>query len=155
MNILALLAALPIFVNIKNNPDKTIFKNLGSPQLNCAGGTTPTSVTLGGSTSVTTTTTVDASVGISFEGLSIGGGVSTSNSNTKETTKSITYTVPPGRQAILTAGFKYHSQTGNVQINYGDRVNGHYIWFTNAKITRLTPVGGPPEYQIHESKCGE
>ncbi|KAG6853051.1 hypothetical protein C0991_007195, partial [Blastosporella zonata] len=140
-------------INIKNNPDQTIFKNLGSPQLNCAGGTTPTSVSLGGSTSVSTTTTSDMNFGISFEGISIGGGMSTSNTQTTENSKTITYTVPPGRQAILTAGFKYHSQTGNVQVNYGDQINGHYIWFTGAKITKLIPSGGAPEYQIHESKC--
>ncbi|KAG6840557.1 hypothetical protein C0991_005831 [Blastosporella zonata] len=98
----------------------------------CAGGTTPTSVTLGGSTSVSTTTSVNMNFGISFEGISIGGGMSTSNTKTTETTKSITYTVPPGRQAILTAGFKFHSQTGNVQVNYGNRVNGHFIVSSDA-----------------------
>ncbi|KAG6904441.1 hypothetical protein DXG01_009902 [Tephrocybe rancida] len=144
-------------VNIKNNPDKVVFRNLGSPQLNCAGGTTPTSVTLGGSTSVSTTTSVDVNMGISFEGISIGGGMSSSTTKSTETSKSITYTVPPGRQAVLTAGIKFHSQTGNIQVNYGDRVNDHYIsfeWFTGAKVTQLIPAGTPPEYQIHETKCG-
>jgi len=140
--------------NIVNNPDKIIFKNLGSPQLNCAGGTTATSVTLGGSTSVSETTSVDVNMGISFEGISIGGGISSSTTKTSENTKSITYEVPPGRQAVLTAGFKFNSQTGNVQVNYGDRVNGHYIWFTGAKVTKLIPVNQPPQYQVHESKCG-
>ncbi|KAG6905473.1 hypothetical protein DXG01_002490 [Tephrocybe rancida] len=140
-------------VNIKNNPDKIIFQNLGSPQLNCAGGTTPTSVTLGGSTSVSTTTTVNVNMGISFAGISIGGGMSTSDTKSTSTSKSITYTVPPGRQAILTAGIKFKSQTGNVQVNYGDRVNDHYIWFTGATITKLIPSGEAPQYQIHETKC--
>ncbi|KAG6828574.1 hypothetical protein H0H92_007504 [Tricholoma furcatifolium] len=141
-------------VNIQNNPDKIIFTNVGSPQLNCAGGTTPTMVTLGGSTSVSTTTTSDVNFGISFGGISLGGGMSTSTTNAHATSKEITYTVPPGRQAVLTAGFNYHSQTGNVKVNYGNRVNGHYIWFTNAKITQLVPDGGPPQFQIHETKCG-
>ncbi|KAG6817005.1 hypothetical protein H0H87_000901 [Tephrocybe sp. NHM501043] len=141
-------------INIKNNPDKLIYKNMGSPQQNCAGGTTPTSVTLGGSTSVSETTTVDMNFGISFEGISIGGGTSTSNTKTSETSKSVTYTVPPGRQAIYTAGYNFHSQTGNIQVNYGDRVNGHYIWFTGATVTKLIPDGAPPRFQVHETKCG-
>ncbi|KAG6811612.1 hypothetical protein H0H92_006627 [Tricholoma furcatifolium] len=141
-------------VNIKNNPDKTIFKNVGSPQLNCAGGTTATTVSLGGSTSVATTTSVDANFGISFEGISIGGGMSTSTTSTTDQSKTIQYQVPPGRQAVLMAGYRFHSQTGNVQVNYGDRVNGHYIWFTGTTITKLIPAGTPPEFQIHESKCG-
>ncbi|KAG5719262.1 hypothetical protein E4T56_gene13379 [Termitomyces sp. T112] len=142
-------------INIKHNPDKVIFQNVGNAQLNCAGGTTPTTVTLGGSTSVSTTTSVDTNIGITFgSGFSIGGGISSSTTKESQTTKQIQYDVPPGRQAILTAGYNFHSQTGNVQVNYGSRVNGHYIWYTGVAITQLVPDGQPPRYEVHESKCG-
>lgn len=142
-------------INIVNNPDQIIFKNIGNPQLNCAGGTGPTTVTLGGSTTVSKTTSVNANFGVSFEGISIGGGIETSETESQETSKTIQYEVPPGRQAVYTAGYTFHSQTGNVQVNYGDRVEGHYIWFTGATVTQLTPDGNAlPRFQVHESKCG-
>ncbi|KAF8073845.1 hypothetical protein FPV67DRAFT_1666595 [Lyophyllum atratum] len=142
-------------INIVNNPDQVIFKNVGNPQLNCAGGTGPTTVTLGGSSTVSTETSVNANLGVSFEGISIGGGISTSESHSQETSKSIQYEVPPGRQAVYTAGYTFHSQTGNIQVNYGDRVADHYIWFTGATVTQKTPnKGALPRYQVHETKCG-
>ncbi|KAG6913703.1 hypothetical protein DXG01_004803, partial [Tephrocybe rancida] len=140
-------------VNIVNNPDNVVFRNIGSPELNCAGGTTPTTVTIGGVTSVSTTTSVDVNMGISFEGISIGGGMSSSTTQSTEISNSTTYTVPPGKQAIYTVGIKSHSQTGNIQVNYGDRVNGHYIWFTGAKVTQLIPSDEEPRYEVHETKC--
>ncbi|RDB25712.1 hypothetical protein Hypma_006376 [Hypsizygus marmoreus] len=142
-------------INIVNNPDQIIFKNIGNPQLNCAGGTGPTTVTIGGSTSVSSSTTVNAEFGVSFEGISVGGGIATTETTTQETSKSIEYEVPPGRQAVYTAGFTFHSQTGNIQVNYGDRVFDHYIWYTGTTVTQLTPDNNAlPRFQVHESKCG-
>jgi len=141
--------------NIRNNPDQIIWKNIGNPQLNCAGGTGPTTVTLGGTTSVSKTTSVNANFGISFEGITIGGGVDSSETHTQETTKTISYQVPPGRQAVYTTAYTFHSQTGNVKVNYGNRINGHYIWFTGTTVTKTTPDNNiPPRYEVHESKCG-
>ncbi|GLB38497.1 hypothetical protein LshimejAT787_0503620 [Lyophyllum shimeji] len=142
-------------VNIRNNPDQIKWKNIGNPQLNCAGGTGPTHVTLGGTTSISKTTSVNANFGISFDGISIGGGVDSSETKTQELSRSTEYDVPPGRQAVYTAGYTFHSQTGNVQINYGDRVNGHYIWFTGVTVTKLIPDNNiAPRFEVHESKCG-
>ncbi|KAG5650116.1 hypothetical protein H0H81_000624, partial [Sphagnurus paluster] len=93
----------------------------------CGGSTTDTTVTLGGETSFSSSVTVDANFGISFEGLSVGGGVSTTDTTTETTSQSISYAIPPGRQAVYTAGYNHKSQTGKVQLGFGKRVYGHYI----------------------------
>ncbi|KAF8073844.1 hypothetical protein FPV67DRAFT_770622 [Lyophyllum atratum] len=142
-------------INIVNNPDEIVFKNVGNPQLNCAGGTGPTTVTLGGSSTVTTETSVNANLGASFEGINVGGGISTSESHAEQTSNLTKYDVPPGRQAVYTAGYTFHSQTGNIEVNYGDRVGGHYKWFTGVTVTKKTPNNDAvPQYQVHETKCG-
>lgn len=81
---------------------------------------------LGGSSTVNTSTTTDASIGVDLDGISLGGGISTTTDNSQTVSQSEMFDVPPGRQAILTAGVTFHSQTGNVQVNYPDRVNGHF-----------------------------
>ena len=100
---------------------------LGDPQLNCGGGTDPIQVTLTGETDVSQTTTVSVDLGIDIEGLSIGGGVSTEKTTTQIQSKAIQYSIPPGRQAVYVAGVAHTSQTGNVQVNYGDRQFGHFL----------------------------
>ena len=100
---------------------------LGDPQLNCGGGTEDITVTLGGSTTVTQTTTVNADLGVNVEGISIGGGVSTSSSAATTESSSVQFSIPPGKQAVYVAGVEHTSQTGNVQVNYGDRQFGHFI----------------------------
>jgi len=82
---------------------------------------------LGGSTTVDTSTTVNADIGVNIEGISLGGGVPTTTDNNQTVSQSQMFDVPAGRQAIMTIGVTFHSQTGNVQVNYGDRVNGHFI----------------------------
>lgn len=84
-------------------------------------------MTLGGQQTITETTTVDANIGVSLEGVTIGGGASSSSSTANTVSKTISYTVPPGRQAVFVAGTAQQSQTGNVQVNYADRQFGHFI----------------------------
>lgn len=147
-----------------NNPDVVIFKNMGSAQLNCGGSTTDTTVTLGGETSFSSSVSVDVNFGISFEGLAVGGGTaggsagggaSSADTQTQTTSNSISYAIPPGRQAVYTAGYNYKSQTGRVQLGYGKRVFGHYIWYTGVTVTKLTPDSNTPaRYQVHATACG-
>ncbi|OSC97285.1 hypothetical protein PYCCODRAFT_1419817 [Trametes coccinea BRFM310] len=141
-------------VNIVNNPNVRKFEVLGDPQLNCGGGTDPVTVTLGGSTTITTSQTLDANIGVDVEGISIGGGASTTDSKATTVSQQVSYSIPPGRQAVYVAGTNQQSQTGNVQVNYGDRQDGHFIWFTNAKVTILTPIPSDVEFDVHESDCG-
>ncbi|KAL7278377.1 hypothetical protein ACG7TL_008357 [Trametes sanguinea] len=140
-------------VNIANNPNVRKFEVLGDPQLNCGGGTDPVTVTLGGSTTITTSQTLDANIGVDVEGISIGGGASTTDSKATTVSQQVSYSIPPGRQAVYVAGTNQQSQTGNVQVNYGDRQDGHFIWFTNAKVTILTPIPSDVEFDVHESDC--
>ena len=102
----------------------------------CGGATEDITVTLGGQTTVTQTTTVNADFGVSLEGISIGGGVSDSESTSATESKSIQFSIPPGRQAVYVAGVAHTSETGNVQVNYGSRVDGHFIVST---IRRIRP----------------
>lgn len=76
---------------------------------------------------MTHSTTVSADVGFDIDGLNIGGGVESTNENSVTVSMSTEYTVPPGRQVVRTAGVAQTSQTGNVQINYGSRQDGHFI----------------------------
>ncbi|KAI0668059.1 hypothetical protein C8Q78DRAFT_1081463 [Trametes maxima] len=141
-------------INIVDNPNARTFEVLGDPQLNCGGATDPVTVELGGETTVGQTTSVNANVGFEVGGLSIGGGASEEDSTSTTVSKKITYTIPPGRQAVYVAGTAQRSQTGNVQVNYGSRQFGHFIWFTGATITRLTPISSDVVFDVHESACG-
>ncbi|KAJ7432363.1 hypothetical protein B0H11DRAFT_1940689 [Mycena galericulata] len=141
-------------INIVNNPDVQNFFNVGNPFLNCDGGTDPLTVMLGGSTTVDTSTAVNADIGVDIEGISLGGGVSTTTDNSQTVSQSQMFDVPAGRQAIMTIGVTFHSQTGNVQVNYGDQVNGHFIWFTGTTVTQLIPANAAVAIQVHESACG-
>ena len=73
------------------------------------------------------TTTIDANFGFAADGLSIGGGVSTSSSAATTESSSVQFSIPPGKQAVYVAGVAHTSETGNVQVNYGSRVDGHFI----------------------------
>ncbi|KAK7691081.1 hypothetical protein QCA50_006184 [Cerrena zonata] len=139
--------------DVVTNPDKRIWSNVNAPQLNCDGGTQPRTFMIGGETTHTTTITSDVNLGISFEGISIGGGISKSDTTTTTSSNSTTYTIPPGRQVVQTVGVLHHSQTGNIQVNYGVQVDGHYIWYTGAKVTQLTPTDDV-QWDTHETKCG-
>ncbi|ETW79489.1 hypothetical protein HETIRDRAFT_452658 [Heterobasidion irregulare TC 32-1] len=136
------------------NPDKRIFTVVGNPEQNCDGGTNPVTVTIGGSTTVSTTNTVDGGAGINIDGIKIGGGFSNTKTTTTTMSNSTTFSVPPGRQVVQVVGVNHHSQTGRVQVNFGDRVDGHFIWFTQASVTQLTPDPSDMFFDIHESACG-
>ncbi|KAJ7209166.1 hypothetical protein GGX14DRAFT_566344 [Mycena pura] len=62
--------------------------------------------------------------------------------------------VAPGRQSVMTVSVLSHSQSGNVQVNYPDRVDGHFIWFTDAVITQVTPTNDVI-FDVHETACGD
>ena len=93
----------------------------------CDGGTNPVTVTIGGSTTVSTTNTIDADAGIDIAGITIGGGFSKTKTTTTTMSNSTTFSVPPGRQVVQVVGVNHHSQTGRVQVNFGDHVDGHFI----------------------------
>ncbi|KAF7344113.1 hypothetical protein MVEN_01701100 [Mycena venus] len=139
--------------NIVNNPDIPVVTNIGSVQANCEGGTNPITKTVGGETTTSTTTTANADVGVDFEGISIGGGLSTESSSSTTQSNSTTITVAPGRQSVMTMSVLSHSQSGNVQVNFGDRVDGHFIWFTGAVITQVIPTN-EITFDVHETACG-
>jgi hypothetical protein len=84
-------------------------------------------LTIGGETTVGTTTTASVDVGVDLEGFNIGGGLSTESSSSTTQSKSIMVSIPPGRQSVMTMSILSHSQSGNVQVNFGDRVDGHFI----------------------------
>ena len=66
-------------------------------------------------------------VGLDLEALHIGGSLETTNTNETTTSKSVTFDVPPGKQAVYVAGVAHTSQTGPIQVNYGSRQFGHFI----------------------------
>jgi len=140
-------------VNIVNNPDTPVVTNVGSVQGNCEGGTSPIMLTIGGETTTSSTTTASANVGVNFDGISIGGGLSTDSSTSSTQSNSTMITVAPGRQSVMTMSVLSHSQTGNVQVNYGDRVDDHFIWFTGATITQVVPTNAIT-FDVHETACG-
>ncbi|KAI0744765.1 hypothetical protein C8Q76DRAFT_605781 [Earliella scabrosa] len=141
-------------INIVQNPNKRVWTVLGDPQLNCGGASDDITVTLGGSETVSQTTTVNAEFGISLEGISVGGGASSSETTSTTMSKSIEFSIPPGRQAVYVAGVAHKSETGNVQVNYGSRQKGHFIWFTGTTITKLTPDPEDVQFDVYESDCG-
>ncbi|KAJ7620050.1 hypothetical protein FB45DRAFT_1093977 [Roridomyces roridus] len=73
-------------VNIVNNPDTPVTTNVGDVQKNCEGGTDPIMLTVGGATTISSTTSANVDVGVDFDGISIGGGLSTGS--TSSTTQS-------------------------------------------------------------------
>lgn len=75
---------------------------------------------------VSKTFTADASLGVDIEGISIGGGISSTSSSEVTMSNSTTFTVEPGRQVVMTMGVLQHSETGNVQVNFPDRQAGHF-----------------------------
>lgn len=82
---------------------------------------------LGGEQAVEQTTSINANAGFSIEGIKIGGGAESASTESMTLSKSITYTIPAGRQAVYVAGTALRSETGNIQVNYGSRQHGHYI----------------------------
>ncbi|KAJ7195673.1 hypothetical protein GGX14DRAFT_474661 [Mycena pura] len=140
-------------VNIVNNPDTPVVSNVGNVQANCEGGTDPIMLTVGGSTTISSTTTANADVGVDLDGFSIGGGLSTASTSSTTQSNSTMITIPPGRQSVMTVSVLSHSQSGNVQVNYGDRVDDHFIWFTGAVITQVTPTN-QLTFDVHETACG-
>ncbi|KAK7007837.1 hypothetical protein R3P38DRAFT_2726101 [Favolaschia claudopus] len=140
-------------VNIVNNPDTTLQYNVGNVQGNCEGGTNPVMLTIGGQTTTSTTTTASANVGISFEGINIGGGLSSADTKSSTQSNSTMITIAPGRQSVMTMGVLAHSQSGNVQVNFGSRVDDHFIWFTGAVITQTVPTD-QITFDVHETVCG-
>ncbi|KAF5351391.1 hypothetical protein D9757_012625 [Collybiopsis confluens] len=139
-------------INIVNNPDTRVWSVIGDPQLNCEGGTNPIQLTIGGSTTISSSTTADVDLGIDFDGISIGGGVSTDSGTEQTASNSTQITINPNRQVVQAVGVLSHSQSGNIQVNYGDRVDGHFIWFTDAVLTQLTPTSDL-EFDVHETAC--
>ena len=93
----------------------------------CGGATEDVSVSLGGSSTITQSVTASADVGFDLDGLTIGGGVETSTSKESTTSQTITFSIPPGKQAVYVAGIAHTSETGHVQVNYGSRQFGHFI----------------------------
>ncbi|KAI0350780.1 hypothetical protein OH77DRAFT_1430593 [Trametes cingulata] len=140
--------------NIVDNPNARPFVVLGNPVLNCGGAQNPITVSIGGEMTVSQTTEVNANIGIEIDELKIGGGASTSSETSTTVSNTTTYTINPGRQAVYVAGTAQKSETGNIQVNYGDRQYGHFIWFTDSTVTRLTPIPGDVEYSVYESACG-
>ncbi|KAI0752141.1 hypothetical protein C8Q74DRAFT_358708 [Fomes fomentarius] len=141
-------------INIVNNTDYRVWVVLGDPQLNCKGGEDNITVTLTGSQTVEQITNLNGNIGVDIGPIVIGGGMETASSTTTTETTTKTYTVPPGRQAVYVGGTAYVSQTGNIQVNYGDRQYGHYIWYTGTTVTRLTPIPDDVDYDVYESACG-
>ncbi|KAI0824314.1 hypothetical protein BC628DRAFT_1420068 [Trametes gibbosa] len=131
-----------------------LFSILGDAQLNCGGSSDDIDVTLGGETTVSSTTTISANVGFEGGGLSIGGGIESSTENSQTISKQISFTVKPGRQAVFVAGTTFNSQTGNVQVNFGSRQLGHFIWITGTTVTQLSPVANDVVFDVHETACG-
>jgi hypothetical protein len=84
-------------------------------------------LTIGGETTVGTTTTANLDVGVDLKGFSIGGGLSTESSSSTTQSKSIMVSIPPKRQSVMTMSVLSHSQSGNVKVNFRDRVDGHFI----------------------------
>ncbi|KAJ7869402.1 hypothetical protein B0H13DRAFT_1724438 [Mycena leptocephala] len=139
--------------DITNNPDTHVVSTLGDVQANCEGGTNPIMLTIGGETTVGTTTTANLDVGVDFKGFSIGGGLSTESSSSTTQSKWIMVSIPPKRQSVMTMSVLSHSQSGNVKVNFRDRVDGHFIWFTGAVITQVTPTN-QVTFDVHETACG-
>jgi hypothetical protein len=92
----------------------------------CGGGTEEIEWAIGGSTTVTQTTTIGAEAGIDIEGVSIGLSASVSDSKAVTASQTVTVKIPPGKTAVQAAGINYHVYSSNVQVNYADKQYGHY-----------------------------
>lgn len=127
-------------------PDTTIPHIVGDPVGNCQGGTTNTTSSVGGSTSVSQTWKYGVSVGFSADGgeeLPIGAEFESSDSWSKTDTKTFTQTqtiiIPPGKQvrsycfrraifmliwngvqAAVIAQVRQKVFMGRIRLNYGD-----------------------------------
>ncbi|KAJ7475005.1 hypothetical protein FB451DRAFT_1247261 [Mycena latifolia] len=123
-------------------PDTTIPHIVGDPIGNCQGGTTNTTSTVGGSTSVSQTWKYGVSVGFSADGgeeLPIGASFESSDSWSKTDAKTFTQmqtiTIPPGKQAVVIAQVKHKVFLGRIRLNYGDpsgdpgKNDYHYVWY--------------------------
>ena len=95
----------------------------------CGGDTEDISVMLGGSSTITQSVTSSANTSFNLDAITIGGGAETTSSKTTTTTttKSLTFSIPPGKQAVYVAGVAYANETGVIQVNYGTPQFGHYI----------------------------
>lgn len=124
----------------------------------CNGGTEDVSVTLGGSTSASETVENSITAGFSLEGEGLGINAGTtfthSSTTTSETSHSVTYQVPAGRQAVFVAGYAMESVTANVEMTYSTRQAGHFDWFV-LNATLLRPIADNIVYNVYESACGE
>ncbi|KAI0628305.1 hypothetical protein C8Q77DRAFT_1244792 [Trametes polyzona] len=136
------------------NPNVRKWAVVGDPQLNCGGGSDPITVELGGEHTVSQTVSVDANFGVNIDGLSIGGGVSSSNEDSMTVSKKVSYMIRPNRQAVFVAGTAHQSRTSQIQVNFGSRQRGHFIWFSDARVTQLTPIPDDVEFDVYESDCG-
>lgn len=83
------------------------------------------------------TTTVDANVGFSIDGLSIGGGATDENTKSTTMSKQVSFSIPPKRQAVFVAGQNNKAQNGRVRVNFADRQFGHFIVRTIGDSTRV------------------
>ncbi|KAJ7182503.1 hypothetical protein C8R43DRAFT_6341 [Mycena crocata] len=123
-------------------PDTTIPHIVGDPIGNCQGGTTNTTSTVGGSTTIQQTWKYGVSAGFSADGgeeLPIGASFESSDSWSKSDAKTFTQTqtitIPPGKQAAVIAQVKQKVFLGQIRLNYGDpsgdpgKNDYHYIWY--------------------------
>ncbi|KAI0829870.1 hypothetical protein BC628DRAFT_1078127 [Trametes gibbosa] len=140
-------------INIQNNPDSRLIAVLGDPQFNCGGGSDGITVQLGGPSTLSLSSSFTESTNVNLGGLGIGGGLADSLPLFVTIQQTMSYTLEPGRQAVLLAAVLHHSETGNVQANYGTRVFGHFVWITGGTLTRLIPTTDAMFF-IHETACG-
>ncbi|KAI0751790.1 hypothetical protein C8Q80DRAFT_1119445 [Daedaleopsis nitida] len=140
--------------DIVTNPDKRIWTTIGQPQLNCHGGVTPVNETLGGTTEVHQKITVSVELGFDIGAVKLGASVSTELGTSTTQSKTIMFAVLPGKQAVYLVGLNHKSRTGRVQVNYGSRQKGHYIWYTGARVTQVTPDPNDVEFDVYVSNCG-
>ncbi|KAI0824331.1 hypothetical protein BC628DRAFT_1322666 [Trametes gibbosa] len=136
------------------NPDVRKWAVVGDPQLNCGGGSDPVTVELGGEHTVSQTLSVNANFGVDIEGISIGGGVDSSSTESTTESKTVSYMIRPKRQAVFVAGTNHQSRTSQVQVNFPDRQHGHFEWYTNTLVTQLTPIADDVAFDVYESDCG-
>ncbi|KAI0744771.1 hypothetical protein C8Q76DRAFT_606937 [Earliella scabrosa] len=127
---------------------------LGDVQRNCDGGEDEVTVTIGGEHTVSGTTTLNANAAFTVGPVQIGGGIVQSSTENTTVSRSIEYAIRPGKQAVYVAGVVHSNETGNIKVNYGDRQRGHYIWFTESTVTRLTPIREDIQYDLHVTECG-
>ncbi|POM24245.1 hypothetical protein BTM25_28730 [Actinomadura rubteroloni] len=112
------------------------------------GRSTAHSETVGTSVGFTGSVTLKSDKPVLGETLSldISAGFENSESLTETWTKTVTVSngetiiVKPGYKAVRTVGVEYRRVRGRVRLNYGTRVNGHYIWYANY-VEAWVPTG--------------